>query len=106
MFTLTNPFINITLSNLMPVFVWLKLLPFHFNFFFFFNLLGVAFASVVSIAGNKLNILGTEALSGEKFYSSMCDKRTFLSLIVLLKLNLKPLCACTMGDMRDFQHMI
>lgn len=60
----------------------------------------------MSIAGNKLNTSGTEALSGEKFYSSMCDKWTFSSLIALLKLNLKPLCACIMGDVGERQHMI
>lgn len=60
----------------------------------------------MSIAGNKLNTSGTEALNREKFYSSMCDKWTFFNLIALLKLNLKPLCACTMGDMGEGQHMI
>lgn len=84
----------------MPVFVWLKLLPFYF-FHFFLSLLGVAFASAVSIAGNKLNTSGTEALSGERFYSSMCDKWMFSSLTALLKLNLKPLRACTMGNMGE-----
>lgn len=58
----------------------------------------------MSIAGNKLHTSGTEALNREKFYSSMCDKRTFSSLIALLKLNLKPLCACVMGDMGERQH--
>lgn len=53
---------NITLSNLMPVSVWLKLLPFYLIFFY---LLVVAFASTVSIAGNKLHTSGTEALNRE-----------------------------------------
>lgn len=57
--------------------------------FYFFDLLVVAFASTVSIAGNKLHTSGTEALNREKFYSSMCDKWTFSSLIALLKTELK-----------------
>lgn len=61
-------------------------------FFFSSHLLGVAFPSAVFIAGNKINTSGTEALSGKKFYSRMCDKWTFSNLIALLKLNLKPLC--------------
>lgn len=76
-------------------FVWLKLLPLSSlppPFFFSSHLLGVAFPSAVFIAGNKINTSGTEALSGKKFYSRMCDKWTFSNLIALLKLNLKPLC--------------
>lgn len=56
------------------------------------HLLGVAFPGAVFIAGNKINTSGTEALSGMKFYSRMCDKWTFSNLTALLKLNFKPLC--------------
>lgn len=48
----------------MPDFVWLKLLPF---FIFFSNVLGIAFPSAVSIAGNKCNTSATETSSEEKF---------------------------------------
>lgn len=51
----------------MPVSVWLKLLPFYF----FCYLLVVAFASTVSIAGNKLHTSGTEALNREISFQHM-----------------------------------
>lgn len=53
----------------MPVFCLVKAAS---PFFLSSNLLGVAFPNAVSIAGNRLNTSGTEALSGENFFFPAC----------------------------------